>query len=140
MVNTFVINEASSLKRKGTNNRYQPHSPRAAKFQSYIEDISDDVVPSPTPNSRNTKHVRAKFDQGRSQLSHPCPETPADSDRERNEEDDTTMYEGFDIQGVSREEIAFWSELAPAGQKLTDIETSPRKMRPKTEKAPCACC
>ncbi len=40
-------------------------------------------------------------------------------------EDIATTFEGFDIDGISAEELKHWSQLAPEDQKLVEVEDLP---------------
>ena len=44
------------------------------------------------------------------------------------------LYEQFDTNGISNEELDHWSELAPEGQKLTDVLSPARKGKERTRK------
>lgn len=37
-------------------------------------------------------------------------------------EDVAAAFEGFDIDGISAEDLQHWSQLAPEDQKLTEVE------------------
>jgi hypothetical protein len=132
----------------GRNSGNPLHSVPSDFFGYYVEDVSDDGCPlSPKRKSPKTKEPRGKFDQdmsppSSSDMSPPSSsrlKTLTDSDRLLDEEDDENLYDDFDIEGVSKEEMAFWSQLAPVGQKLTDVETSPLEIQAKLDKAPSAC-
>lgn len=130
--------EAMTLERMGRSSGKQFQSPPGDFFGYNIEEVSGDCYPlSPTPKSRKTSQPPAKVDQDMSLPNSSRLKTSTDSDSGLGEEDDAKMYDDFDIEGVSKEEMAFWSQLAPAGQKLTDVETSPVKLQPKTDRATC---
>ena len=40
------------------------------------------------------------------------------------ESDVEGVQETFDVEGISAEELRYWSELAPQDQKLTEVEPS----------------
>ncbi len=124
----------------GRNSGNPLHSAPSDFFGYYVEDVSDDGCPlSPKRKSPKTKESRGNFDQDMSPPSSSRLKTLTDSDRLLDEEDDANLYDDFDIEGVSKEEMAFWSQLAPVGQKLTDVETSPPEIQAKLDKAPSMC-
>ena len=47
-----------------------------------------------------------------------------------DDEDESNLYDDFDVKDVSQEELLFWSQLAPAGQKLTDVDSTPVELLP----------
>lgn len=90
----------------------------------YVEDVSDDGRPlSPKRKSPKTKEPRGKFGQDTNPPSSSRPKTLTDSDGSHDGENDDNLYDHFDIEGVSKEEMAFWSQRAPVGQRLMDVET-----------------
>ena len=116
----------------------KPYS--APGWETYVPhlQLSDEDESSPSSQPRMKKDLSVEFARetklpGQSPLN-----TPTDSDTELDGEDDTKMYNDFDIQGVSKEELAFWSQLAPPDQKLTDPEILPQKLQSKSKKAPSA--
>lgn len=129
-----------NLEKMGRNSGNPLHSAPSDFFGYYVEDVSDDGCPlSPKRKSPKTKESRGNFDQDMSPPSSSRLKTLTDSDRLLDEEDDANLYDDFDIEGVSKEEMAFWSQLAPVGQKLTDVETSPPQIQAKLDKAPSVC-
>jgi len=50
-------------------------------------------------------------------------------------EDVTAAFEGFDIDGISAEELSYWSKLAPEDQKLTVVEDRPVTGSPTSSKS-----
>jgi len=40
-------------------------------------------------------------------------------------EDFAAAFEGFDTEGISAEELKYWSQLAPEDQKLAEVEDLP---------------
>ncbi len=115
----------------------KPHSaPGWETYVPHFQFISDEDESTPSPESRMNRDLSVKFDLETKLRSQSPLNTPTESDKELDGEDNAKMYEDFDIQGVSKEELAFWSQLAPADQKLTDAETLPQKSQPKSNKAP----
>jgi hypothetical protein len=56
--------------------------------------------------------------------------TPQGENRGGDEKSLLRSYEKFNTEGISQEELLYWSKLAPEGQKLEDVSSSPNK-RPK---------
>lgn len=56
--------------------------------------------------------------------------TPQDVAGDHDAEDDKSLvsYDDFNVEGISQEELQHWSKLAPKGQKLEDVISSPTKM------------
>ena len=99
----------------------------------------DETESSPSPKSRAIKDLNATLDRKMGLPSNPRIEISSDIEEksEEKDEEDVEMYEDFDIQGVSREELAAWAQLAPADQKLTENEAVPQDSQSK--KYPGAC-
>ena len=55
--------------------------------------------------------------------------TPQDLSSDHSAEDDKNpvSYDDFSLEGISQEELQYWSKLAPEGQKLEDVSSSPTK-------------
>ena len=66
--------------------------------------------------------------------SHPVSAVTRQGEREDldgNDGNDVNLvpYDDFSLEGISSEELKLWSKLAPAGQKLEDISSSPKRRR-----------
>ena len=137
MVSNFTAKlypQHSEMKKMGQASSFEPHKhPGRGKFGRYLLDTSNETESSPSPKSRAIRELSAKFDRKMGLPSNPCIEISSDFDEEEEEErqgqgqeqeggDHVEMYDGFDIQGVSKEELAAWSRLAPVDQKLMEIE------------------
>lgn len=54
-----------------------------------------------------------------------------------SEPEESAMQEGFDIEGISAEELQCWSQLAPNDQKLALAAGSPAKRPTTSHSTPC---
>ena len=58
-----------------------------------------------------------------------------DYDLTSEESDVEVVQETFDVEGISAEELRYWSELAPQDQKLTKMEPSAVESRMMSSKS-----
>ena len=97
------------------------HSFNYFRYSSEPSETGDGgELTSPKGKARNDK---ANLELGLTSESQPR----VNSESELSDEEDTKMYDDYDVQSVSQEELAFWSELAPEGQKLTDVDKLVKK-------------
>ena len=132
MVGTTITNPPGPAPNEKTSkhSHYRLYSPPGrGEFGVFKGGASDLLVSSPTIKSRIAHNLNVE-----SESNAPL-EALTDSESELDEEDDVKMYDDFDIQGVSKEELAFWSQLAPADQKLVDAEISAQKSQPQAKES-----
>ena len=101
-----------------------------------MQRVSDGTESSPSPRTRPVQELSHNLNQQLGLSSSPHIVTLTDSEEGSEEEEDVKMYDGFDIQGVSKEELAFWSRLAPVDQRLRDDDVSFQEPQPSAKKAP----
>lgn len=78
--------------------------------------------------------IRKRSGAKRSDKSHLVSAVTRQDEREDHDGNDGkdvnfVPYDDFSLEGVSPEELKLWSKLAPAGQKLEDISSSPTRKR-----------
>jgi hypothetical protein len=96
---------------------------------------------TPTPRSKPVRNPRtpsllcrkgSKMGQSgsSSQIPFMTPQTSNAKLNQTEEEDERSslrLYDNFSIEGISQEELQYWSQFAPEGHKLEDVASSPKR-------------
>jgi hypothetical protein len=115
--------------------------PRKKFLKSAIRSLSTSSsggisTATPTPRPQHTRQPRKASLLRRTEYPGPSKPsllsamTPQGENRGDDEKSSLGSYENFNTEGISQEELLYWSKLAPEGQKLEDVSSSPIK-RPK---------
>lgn len=93
------------------------------------------VMATCLPPKQNVKHKQHNSYGGIKTQSGLPSDSPAPSSKmnlESEREDPPTLYDGFDLEGIDKEDLILWSKVAPEGQRLEDVRSHEKQASPKS--------
>lgn len=93
------------------------------------------VMATCLPPNQNVKHEqRNPYGDIRTQSGPPSDSSPPSIkiNLEIEREDPPTLYDGFDVEGIDKEDLILWSQVAPEGQRLEDVRSHDKQASPKS--------